>query len=188
MTASGTPVRQNAHGLRGSGDRNAGARAPHMLGISALVFVFWLVISASLAPVDVVVGAVLSLLLGWWSARFLWAGRAPRISLRESLALLRYLAGFSLQVLHSAIHVALVVVDPRLPIAPRLFVCRTQLQREVSRIAFAHSVSLTPGTLTVDVTGGDFLVHCLDEESVERILSGELERRIARVFERGESE
>lgn len=186
MKASGRPVRQDARGSPDPGAWNSGVRAPHTLGVSALVFVFWLVISASLAPVDVAVGAVLSLLLGWWSARFLWAGQAPGISLRESLALLRYLARFSLQVLHSAIHVALIVMNPRLPIEPRLFVCRTQLQREVSRIAFAHSVSLTPGTLTVDVSGSDFLVHCLDEESVERILSGELERRVAEVFEQGE--
>ena len=160
--------------------------APRTFAASLAVFAFWLVISASLAPVDLAVGAVLSLLLGAWSARFLWAGEAPGVSPRELLALARFLLSFSREVFHSAVHVARVVLDPRLPIRPRLIVCRTGLAREVSRVAFANAVSLTPGTLTVDMDGGTFLVHCLDDETAEHLMSGALERRIAAVFEPGD--
>lgn len=156
---------------------------PLALAAGATIFVFWLVISASLSPGDLLLGAVLSAVLGVWSVQFLWAGAAPRISLHQLFALLRYLPGFSLKVFRSAVHVARVVLDPRLPISPRLITCHTGLRREISRIAFAQSVSLTPGTLTVDMDGGTFLVHCLDEQSATRILSGELERQIARVFD-----
>lgn len=156
---------------------------PLALATGATIFVFWLVISASLSPGDLLLGAVLSAVLGVWSVQFLWAGAAPRISLHQLFALLRYLPGFSLKVFRSAVHVARVVLDPRLPISPRLITCHTGLRREISRIAFAQSVSLTPGTLTVDMDGGTFLVHCLDEQSATRILSGELERQIARVFD-----
>lgn len=178
MTATGTPAGQRSHGARRS--RVHGA---HTLAAGAAIFAFWLVISASLAPADLLLGAALSAALGFWSVQFLWAGEAPRVSPRQLFALLRYLLGFSAQVFRSAVHVARVVVDPRLPIRPRLITCRTGLRREISRVAFAHSVSLTPGTLTVDMDGGTFLVHCLDEPSAARILSGELERQVARVFE-----
>jgi len=157
-----------------------------VLGSSAAVFAFWLLVVPSLAPADLAMGAALALLLGWWSARFLWAGDAPGLSPRQLLALARYLLAFSMQVFLAALHVARVVIDPRLPIDPRLVVCRTRLRRELSRIAFAHSVSLTPGTLTVDMNGGEFLVHCLDEESAAQLLSGELEARVAQVFEPAE--
>jgi multicomponent Na+:H+ antiporter subunit E len=157
--------------------------APRVLAAGAVVFAFWLVISASLAPVDLVLGLVLSLLLGGWSVRFLWAGDAPRLSPREAAALLRRTPGFGLQIFLSALHVARVVLDPRLPIQPRLVTCRTGLQREISRVAFAQAVTLTPGTLTVDMQGGDFLLHCLDEASAERILDGSLERQVAGIFE-----
>lgn len=180
MTATGTPPGQGSHGAR-----RPRLCAPHALAAGATIFAFWLVISASLELADLLLGAVLSAVLGVWSVRFLWAGEAPRVSPGQLLALLRYLLGFSLQVFRSAVHVARVVVDPRLPISPRLITCRTELRREISRVAFAHSVSLTPGTLTVDMDGGTFLVHCLDERSATRILSGELERQVARVFERG---
>lgn len=156
---------------------------PRVLAAATVIFAFWLVISASLAPVDLALGVVLSLVLGGWSVRFLWAGTAPRLSLREAAMLLRQAPGFGLQVFRSALHVARVVLDPRLPINPRLVVCRTGLERDISRIAFAQAVTLTPGTLTVDLRAGDFLLHCLDEASAQRILDGSLERQVAAVFE-----
>jgi len=147
------------------------------------VFAFWLAISASLAPADLLLGAMLSSGLGWWSARFLWAGDAPRVPARQLLALLRFLAGYSGQVLLAALHVARVVLDPRLPVRPVMVVCQTGLQRQISRIAFAQAITLTPGTLTVDIDGGTFLIHCLDENFARHVQDGKLERRIARVFE-----
>lgn len=181
MKSTGTGIRQGSRGPRGTR-----ARTPRVFGSSVAVFAFWLVISPSLAPADLALGAAVSLLLGWWSARFLWAGAAPALSPRQLLALARYLWVFSGQVFLAALHVARVVIDPRLPIQPRLVVCRTRLRHETSRIAFAHSVSLTPGTLTVDMIGGEFLVHCLDEASAAQLLSGALEARVAQVFEPGE--
>jgi multicomponent Na+:H+ antiporter subunit E len=154
-----------------------------MLAVGAAVFAFWLILTASLAPADLALGAALSLLLGWWSARFLWAGQAPRVTAGQLLALLGYLLRLGGQVFLAALHVARVVMDPRLPISPRLVVCQTRLKQPVSRVVFANSVTLTPGTLTVDLDGGSFLVHCLDRASAESLLDGELERRIARVFE-----
>lgn len=180
MFTSRDPVRVDA-----SGTANGPRSTPQVIAAGAVVFAFWLVISASVALTDLVLGLVLSLLLGWWSVRFLWAGEAPRLSLREAAALLRRSPGFGLQVFLSALHVARVVLDPRLPIRPRMVTCRTALRREISRVAFAQAVTLTPGTLTVDMQGGDFLLHCLDEASAERILDGSLERQVAGIFEPG---
>jgi multicomponent Na+:H+ antiporter subunit E len=154
-----------------------------MVSASVAVFLFWLVVSASLAPADLAVGAALALLLGWASARFLWAGQGPRISPARLRAVCSYLFWLGSQVFLSAVHVARVVLDPGMPIRPRLIVCRTGLRRQGSRVAFAHSVTLMPGTLTVDLTEATFLVHCLDAQSAAAILSGELERRVAEAFE-----
>jgi multicomponent Na+:H+ antiporter subunit E len=185
LVASDTGVQwMNASGNPAGRSRQAGQpRTPRVLAASAAVFVFWLVISASLAPADLLLGASLSVVLGWWSARFLWAGDAPRLRPRQLLALLHFLLGYSRQVLLAALHVARVVIDPRLPIRPAMVVCHTGLQQQISRVAFALAITLTPGTLTVDIDGGTFLVHCLDEDFARQIQGGDLERRIAQIFE-----
>lgn len=178
MLSTRHPVR-----AQGPGPARPPRGTPRVLAAGGVVFAFWLVISASLAPADLLLGVALSLLLGWWSVRFLWAGEAPRVSLREAALMLRGSPGFGLEVFLAALHVARLVLDPRLPISPRLVVCRTALRRDISRIAFAQAVTLTPGTLTVDMRDGDFLLHCLDEAAAQRVLDGSLERQVAGIFE-----
>jgi multicomponent Na+:H+ antiporter subunit E len=146
------------------------------------VFAFWLIVSVSLEPADVMVGALLAMILGWWSARFLWAGAAPGTPARLLLTVPWHLARLAAEVVVAALNVARLVLDPRLPVAPRLLRVETGLRSRAARITFALSLTLTPGTLAVDLEDGAFLVHCLDEASARRLLAGELERRIARVF------
>ncbi|NGP52677.1 Na+/H+ antiporter subunit E [Thioalkalivibrio sp. XN8] len=146
------------------------------------VFAFWLIVSASLDPADLAAGALLAVLLGWWSARFLWAGAPPVIAPGVLLGLPGHLVRLAGEVVVAALHVARLVLDPRLRVAPRLLRIRTGLRSPAARITFALSLTLTPGTLAIDLEDGVFLVHCLDEASAERLLDGALERRIARVF------
>lgn len=178
-------MRPATNPVPGEGQARAGALRP-ALAAALAVFAFWLVVSASLAPADLAVGVLLAAALGWWSAYFLWAGAAPVVApgvpVRLPLHLLR-LAG---EVVFAALHVARLVLDPRLPVAPRLLRLETGLRSPAARISFALSLTLTPGTLAVDLEDGTFLVHCLDEASARRLLDGALERRIAWVF--GEEE
>jgi len=148
------------------------------------LFAFWLAISGSLALVEIAMGALLSVALGAWAARFLWsAAEAPTLTLRQSGRFVLYVGYVLRSIVVAAIGVAEVVLDPRMPIEPVLITHRTSFTRDVSRVAFANSITLTPGTLTVDVEGNAFLIHCIAERFADDIASGDLERRVARVFE-----
>lgn len=174
-------MRPATNPVPGEGQARAGALRP-ALAAAVAVFVFWLVVSASLAPADLVAGALLAAALGWWSARFLWAGAAPVVAPRLLLRLPNHLARLAGEVVVAALHVARLVLDPRLPVAPRLLRLETGLRSPAARITFALSLTLTPGTLAIDLEDGSFLVHCLDDASARRLLEGVLERRIAWVF------
>lgn len=67
-------------------------------------------------------------------------------------------------------------------IDPRIIRFRSKLKGDLSRVTFANSITLTPGTITVYVSlDGDFRVHAIDEKS--RVgLPGEMEERIAKAF------
>ena len=64
---------------------------------------------------------------------------------------------------------------------------RVQFSSDTARVAFANSITLTPGTLTVDVDGDTYTIHCLHESFSDSISSGDLERRVARTFDGGET-
>lgn len=150
---------------------------------SLALFAFWLVITGSASLADLAVGAVLSVLLGWWAAHSLWHEDAPVLSVRQALHFLAYVPWLVKEIVVAAVYVAEKVLDPRMPIAPTIITHRCDMRRDVSRVAFANSITLTPGTLTVDVDENTFTVHCLSEEFADSIANGALERRITRVFE-----
>jgi multicomponent Na+:H+ antiporter subunit E len=150
---------------------------------TTVLFAFWLVLTGSFAPLDLVLGAVFSLLLGLWSARALWPEDAPLASVKQAVRFLLYIPHLLVSVLFAAIQVAEVVLDPRMPISPVLVRHRAVFSREVSRVTFANSITMTPGTLTVDVDGDTFHIHCLAERFAADIANGDLERRVSRVFE-----
>ncbi|MDZ4168175.1 MAG: Na+/H+ antiporter subunit E [Coriobacteriia bacterium] len=154
------------------------------LGAAAPLFVFWLVLTGSLAPADLALGLALSVLLGWWAARALWAaGDEPSLSLKQAVRFCGYLLWLIKEIVVAAVGVAEKVLDPRMPIEPVVVVHHSPLGRTVSRVVFANSITLTPGTLTVDVDESGYTVHCLSEEFATGIENGEMESRIRRVFE-----
>jgi len=150
---------------------------------STLLFAFWLVLTDSFEVVDLALGVALSLALGAWATRFLWPADAPTLTARQAARFLLYIPRLFASVIMAALQVAEVVLDPRMPIDPVVISHRTSFTRDVSRVAYANSITLTPGTLAVDVDGNTFHVHCLAERFATDIATGDLERRIHRVFE-----
>jgi len=87
------------------------------------------------------------------------------------------------EILLSNLAVARVILDPRLPIQPRILSVEASQKTEVGRVTYANSITLTPGTVTLDVRDGKLLVHALTTESAEGLLTGEMDRRVSRFEE-----
>ena len=83
------------------------------------------------------------------------------------------------EIVLSNVAVARVILDPRLPIRPRLLRLRVSQRSDVCQVIHANSITLTPGTVALDARNGEFLVHALTEGSAAGLLSGEMDRRVA---------
>jgi len=148
-----------------------------------VLFVFWLIISGSLRPFDLALGALLAVGIGWWADKVLWAGEAEPLPPRVWLRLPRYLGYLIKEIIIAALYVAERVLDPHLGIAPLMHTHRVHFDSDTARVAFANSITLTPGTLTVDVEGDTFIIHCLNASFSDGISSGDMERRVGRTFD-----
>jgi len=148
-----------------------------------VLFVFWLVISGSLRPFDLALGALLAVGIGWWADKVLWAGEAEPLTRRTWLRLPRYAVYLVKEIVVAALYVAERVLDPHLGIAPLMHTHRVHFNSDTARVAFANSITLTPGTLTVDVEGDTFIIHCLNASFSDGISSGDMERRVASTFD-----
>ena len=90
-----------------------------------------------------------------------------------------------IEIVKANIAVALRIVSPRLPIRPRVIRVRAGQRTDIGRVIYANSITLTPGTVTVDTEGDHITVHALTPEAAEGVLSGEMDRRVTRVEGRG---
>lgn len=95
-----------------------------------------------------------------------------------------YLPWLFKEIVLSNIAVAKVILDPNLPIRPRLLRIRASQRTDVTQVMYANSITLTPGTVTLDVRDNELLVHSLTEESAAGLLTGEMDRRVARLERR----
>gem|GEM_PF-450257 len=76
------------------------------------------------------------------------------------------------------IEVTKLVLDPYLPIRPRMVQVKASQETELGRVILANSITLTPGTISVDMQGDRIWVHALSFEGAEEDMSGDMDRRI----------
>jgi len=152
-----------------------------------ILFGFWIVFSARFDAFHLTLGILSSALVAASCRDFLFADRSPSAAglLRLWLGLIGYLPWILGQIFMANLHILYLVFHPRMNelIDPHIIEFDSRLKSAYSRTSFANSITLTPGTITVDVTVlGRFSVHCIDTHSGES-LPGKMENKLATVFE-----
>jgi multicomponent Na+:H+ antiporter subunit E len=96
--------------------------------------------------------------------------------------LIVYAAWLLVEIVRANLHVARVVLDPRLPVDPVVVRVAMPVTDDLVVTTYANSITLTPGTVTLDVEEGELIVHALTPAMAAAVVSGDMARRIARVF------
>ena len=86
--------------------------------------------------------------------------------------------GYSGPLSKSNIDVAKRILNPRLPIAPRIVRVNGTQKTDLCRVIFANSITLTPGTVSLDLDEEDIVVHALTEEAADDVQSGDMDSRV----------
>jgi len=95
---------------------------------------------------------------------------------------LTYIPWLFSRILASSVHMARLILDPKLPIDPKLFSHHTTMPHHAAVVLLGNSITLTPGTITVEVSPNQLTVHSIDPASSIDLLSGALEKKVATVF------
>ncbi|MFW2374076.1 MAG: Na+/H+ antiporter subunit E [Gammaproteobacteria bacterium] len=66
-------------------------------------------------------------------------------------------------------------------ISPTLKTIKASQKTDIGKVIYANSITLTPGTVTVNLEGDQFMVHALVRESIEELEAGEMDRRVTRL-------
>jgi len=155
-----------------------------------IIFVLWLLLTWSLDLQGVIVGAVIAVLFA-----FLLSGLLPRrverlFSPVRWFWALMHIISLSFWIVVANFDVLYRVVHPNMPIRPGIVKVKTTLQSDEAKTFLANSITLTPGTLTVDIIDDWLYVHWInvhenleDTEAITRDIAGRFEVTLRRVFD-----
>jgi multicomponent Na+:H+ antiporter subunit E len=145
---------------------------------------FWFALSGKTDPLFIAMGVIFALLVTRFGVPLLsevlgTPEETPKVDL---VRLVIYIAWLVTRIPSAALDVALSILIPsRLPRAGMVRFT-TGLRSPAARTLLANSITLVPGTMTLSVDGGEFVVHALTPRAAKGLADGEVQRRIARIF------
>lgn len=148
---------------------------------TGVLWMLWVALSGSYTIANLLLGAVIAGLVVWINP----SQAAPSVpltgrSVMRGIGSLPWLFG---RIVVSSVHMARLILDPRLPIDPQVVRYEPTLKHDWAIVLMGNSITLTPGTITVHADHTQLLVHAIDGESAEDLVSGRLERKLAPIFE-----
>ncbi|MFH2069492.1 MAG: Na+/H+ antiporter subunit E [Candidatus Omnitrophota bacterium] len=153
-----------------------------------LSFALWLLLTWTFDPVTVLLGLGMAGVTSFILADD-FRGKPHKFwQPRRYGYFLRYIPFFAYELARANFLMAYRILSPKLPIKPGLVKARTGLKSHTGRAFLANSITLTPGTMTVDMQEDTLYIHWIytpttDEKEVTRKIPGPFEKYLQEVFE-----
>ena len=147
-------------------------------GTGVLAFAFYLALGDPTDPFDLVTGLASAAVVAWVLCDVTFERAPSRTTVGTALRAAVFLPGLLWAVVRANVALAAVVLDPRLPIDPAVVQIPAP-ESPLGRALLANSITLTPGTLTLDVVDDTLVVHTLTAATREGLLEGSLARSVA---------
>ena len=139
----------------------------NVLMIFVLSYLTWLALNWSVEADVLITGAGISVVIALLFCRNCTVLQSVRLTPKSFAYAIAYVFVFLWDLLKSNIDVALRVLKPSLPINPGIVEVKTKLNSNIGKMLLANSITLTPGTLTVDIREDRMYIHWIDVSSTE---------------------
>jgi len=153
-----------------------------------VMFLFWLLLSGHFNIFDphhlflIVAGVICSAIIALISHDLLVKGKGEKM-LSKSFRFLIYLGWELWQIVLANFDVAYRVLHPKMPIDPLIIEFDTSLRSDFALVTLANSITLTPGTITIDIKDGKFLVHAIAKKPADALLVDKtMQKKVADVY------
>ena len=169
-------------------DKMSRAHARNMAILFVLLLGLWLLMSGHYDVFHVSMGVLSSAVVVLLNAKlnkhyFLLENAAGYAAIRPGRVLL-YIPWLIWQIVLASLQVARVVLDPKMPVDPSLVKFKSRYPNDLARVFLANSITLTPGTITLELNDGEYIVHALMDASASGIIDDSMPRKVAGLFYR----
>jgi multicomponent Na+:H+ antiporter subunit E len=158
------------------------------IAVFILSMLFWLMLTFEFTVPNLIAGAAASLITSVIFARFFIKNVYKLVQPHRYFWFLVYLVVFIWECIKANIDVAYRVLHPAMPIRPGIVKVKTELKSDMAKMLLANSITMTPGTISVDIIDDYLYIHWIyirseDPEVYTEIITGAFEKYIKRIIE-----
>lgn len=148
-------------------------------GLFVIYVLFWLILAENLNIDRIAIGTLICIGVFIFNKDLLNKHNIHKKSKNLLISNIKYAVLYIFilikEIFKSNFHVAKIVLSPKLNISPTIVTITTNLKSNFDKTILANSITLTPGTLTLDMTEDKLIIHCLEEESIEDLQNSSFE-------------
>lgn len=153
-----------------------------------LSLIFWLLLTFKLTVPNIIVGSVASVICALFFGRFFITNVYKLLQPQRYFWFIIYLFIFVWECIKANLDVAYRVLHPAMPIRPGIVKVKTTLKSDLAKMLLANSITMTPGTISVDIIDDNLYIHWIyirseDPEIYTGMITGAFEKYIKKIIE-----
>jgi len=158
--------------------RFAGGRTGHAIRLGLFLCCLWLLLSGYYLPLVLSLGLV-SVVLTVVIALRMDIVDHETYPLRVTWRVISYWSWLAWEIVKANVEVARCILSPSLPISPKVTRVTASQRSDIGLVTYANSITLTPGTVSIEVDSDTIVVHALTEAADRALQDGEMDRRVS---------
>ncbi len=145
------------------------------------MFSFWILLSGEFTFILITSGIVASLIVAYLS-HDIFIGKADlKTETGRVFKFIVYVPWLLWEIILANVEIAYLVLNPKPLVDPQIVRFKNDLKTDLGIVTLAHSITLTPGTVTVEANEEEFVIHAIWQKSADGIIGGEMQRKVKKI-------
>ena len=145
------------------------------------MFIFWILLSGEFTFILITSGVIASLIVAYLSHDLFIGKPDLKTETGRVFKFIVYIPWLLWEIILANVEIAYLVLNPKPLVDPQLVRFKNDLKTDLGIVTLAHSITLTPGTVTVEANREEFIIHAIWQKSAEGIIGGEMQRKVKKI-------
>ena len=150
----------------------------HLLKIFLVILLFWLILSGIFSMPLIILGLASTVFVLYIVNRMDLVDHEVSLHNFNAIALISYFFWLIKEIIISNLKVCICILTPGNTTKPETINIKSSQKSELAHTIYANSITLTPGTVTIDIKDNILVVHTLDKKFKDSLESGEMDKKL----------
>ncbi len=145
------------------------------------MFIFWILLSGEFTFILITSVIIASLIVAYLSHDIFIGEADLKTEVGRVFRFIKYVPWLLWEIILANVEIAYLVLNPKPLVDPQIVRFKPDLKTDLGIVTLANSITLTPGTVTVEANKEEFIIHAIWQKSAEGIINGEMQRKVKKI-------